>query len=277
MGILNASPESFSRDGQTDLGRQIDLAHRLIDHGAHIIDVGGESGVTNRPPLPATEEIRRIEPLVRAIVDMGAVVSVDTWKTPVARAVLQAGAHLINDVSGLRDPTIAQVCGEFDAGLVIVHTRARPKVKSFPFYSDVRRDVASFVAERIEAAEQLGVAHDSIVVDPGPDFAKTPAQTIASLRDLPTLAALGHPVLLAVSRKDFIGALTGRMPRERDAGTLAAIADGLDLGGSILRVHDVRATSDFLKVRAALRGDTRVDPETHLPERLRREPEELGA
>ena len=277
MGILNASPESFSRDGQTDLGRQIDLAHRLIDHGAHIIDVGGESGVTNRPPLPATEEIRRIEPLVRAIVDMGAVVSVDTWKTPVARAVLQAGAHLINDVSGLRDPTIAQVCGDFDAGLVIVHTRARPKVKSFPFYSDVRRDVASFVAERIEAAEQLGVAHDSIVVDPGPDFAKTPAQTIASLRDLPTLAALGHPVLLAVSRKDFIGALTGRMPRERDAGTLAAIADGLDLGGSILRVHDVRATSDFLKVRAALRGDTRVDPETHLPERLRREPEELGA
>ena len=272
VGIVNASPESFSRDGETDLRRQIDRARGLVEQGAHIIDVGGESGVTNRPPLSVTEEIRRVEPLVRAVVEMGAVVSVDTWKAPVARVVLEAGAHLINDVSGMRDPTIARLCGTFDAGLVIMHTRAAPKVKSFPAYADVGRDVVSFVAKRVEAAEQLGVAPDAIVIDPGPDFAKTPAQTIAVLQDLPVLASLGHPVLLAVSRKDFIGALTGRMPRDRDAGTLAAVAEGLDLGGSILRVHDVRGTADFLKVRAALRGHTRIAPTTRLPERLRREP-----
>ena len=271
MGIVNASPESFSRDGDTDLGRQVDRATLLAEQGADIIDVGGESGVTNRAPISSVEEIRRVEPLVHALVAMGLVVSVDTWKPPVARAVLEAGAHLINDVSGMRDPTIARECGNVGAGLVIMHTRAAPKVKSFPAYDDVRRDVVNFVGKRIEAAEQLGVPHDGIVVDPGPDFAKTPAETITVLRDLPALAALGHPVLLALSRKDFIGALTGRRPRERDAGTLAAIGAGLDAGGSILRVHDVAATVDYLTVRAALRGETSVPSDLMLAEHLRRE------
>jgi dihydropteroate synthase len=272
MGIVNASPESFSRDGDGDLRQQVERAKRLLDEGADLIDVGGESGVTNRPPITSGEEIRRVAPLVEALVDLGAVVSVDTWKAPVVRAALDAGAHLINDVSGLRDPAIAQECGRAGAGLVVMHTRATPKVKSFPRYTDVVHDVVRFLASRVEAAVQLGVARDAIVVDPGPDFAKTPAETIATIRALPRVAALGHPILLAVSRKDFIGALTDRLPRERGAGTLAAIGAGLDLGASILRVHEVAATVDYLAVRSVLRGASTIPPDLSLDEHLRREP-----
>lgn len=272
MGILNASPESFSNDGEDDLDRQIRHAERLVEEGASIIDVGGESGVTNTPPIEPAEEIRRVVPLVARLVERGVVVSVDTWKAPVARAVLSAGAHLINDVSGLRDPALAEACAQHRAALVVMHTRAEPKQKSFPAYADCAQDVISFLTARIAVAEGHGIAREQLIVDPGPDFAKTPAQTVAALRALPNLVDLGRPVLLAVSRKDFIGALTGRMPRERLAGTLAAIGAGIDGGASIVRVHDVGATRDYLTVRAALNGAEPVDDALLLPEHLRREP-----
>jgi len=273
MGVLNTSPESFS-DGvrASTLGSVLRRGHALIEDGADIIDVGGESGVTNRPPLPVGEEIARVVPVVSELVVSGAIVSVDTWKPPVARAALEAGAHLINDVSGLRENEMARHCADFGAGLVLMHTRAEPKVKTFPEYADVVEDVVEFLAERIERAMAHGLHREQIVLDPGPDFAKTPAQTVRVLRHLRHVVSLGRPVLLAVSRKDFIGALNQRRPRERLAGTLAAVAAGLDAGASILRVHDVAATVDFLKVRAALRGEVEVSETLQLPEALRREP-----
>jgi dihydropteroate synthase len=275
MGILNASPESFSDGGlYGTLDTQVARAESLTAAGAAIIDVGGESGVTGVEPVTVDEEIRRVAPLVARLVTLGMVVSVDTWKVPVARAVLAEGAHLINDVSGLRDIGLADVCAESGAGLVLMHTRAEPKRKEFPHYDDVVADVVGFLRERMATAIEAGVTVEGIVLDPGPDFAKTPAQTIEVLTRLDAVAALGRPVLLAVSRKDFIGALTLRRPREREPGTLAAIADGVDRGAAIVRVHDVGAVRDFFTVRAALRGDRAVDPALTLPIELRTQPPE---
>jgi dihydropteroate synthase len=272
MGVVNASPESFSDGGlYATVDQQAARAEELVEAGAAIIDVGGESGVTGMAPLEPADEARRVVPLVARLVDAGFVVSVDTWKPVVARAVLDAGAHIINDVSGLRDPALADACAGAGAALVLMHTRAEPKKKEFPQYDDVVADVVAFLRERMADAVERGVAEDGIILDPGPDFAKTPAQTVAVLRRLDALAALGRPLLLAVSRKDFIGALTLRSPRQRDAGTLAAIGAGVDAGASILRVHDVAAVHDYLTVRAALRGDVAVPDDLHLPVELRRE------
>ena len=272
MGIVNASPESFSDGGRYGtLHDQVVRALELVEQGAHLIDVGGESGVTGIPAIDAEEEIRRVVPLVERLAAEGVRVSVDTWKPSVARAALGAGAQMINDVSGLRDVELADACADAGASLVVMHTRAEPKVKEFPQYEDVAADVVQFIRERVDVALEHGVSAERIVVDPGPDFAKTPAQTVEVLRALPTLCELGYPVLLAVSRKDFVGALTERPPRERDAGTLAAIGAGVDAGASILRVHDVAATVDFLTVRAALTGERPVDPELRLPDELRRQ------
>ncbi|HVM01599.1 MAG TPA: dihydropteroate synthase, partial [Acidimicrobiales bacterium] len=272
MGVLNASPESFSDGAEAaTVERRLARAGELVDQGADLVDVGGESGVTSRAPIPPDEELRRILPLVTELVAAGAIVSVDTWKAPVALAALEAGAHLVNDVSGLADPAIAALCARFGAGLVVMHTRARPKAKEFPPYDDVVDDVRRFLAGRMDEAVGRGLDPESVVLDPGPDFAKTPAQTVAVLSRLGALSALDRPLLLAVSRKDFVGALTGRPPRDRLAGTLAAVGEGTDAGAGIVRVHDVAATRDFLAVRAALRGATPVDPGLRLPEALRRE------
>lgn len=272
MGVVNASPDSFSDGGAArGLDAQARLAHELVEAGADLIDVGGESGRTDRPPLAPREEAARVVPLVERLAGEGLAVSVDTWKPEVARAALAAGALMVNDVSGLREPALADACAETGAGLVVMHTRAAPKRKAFPHYADVRADVLAFLRERLALARERGVGEERLVVDPGPDFAKTPAETVAVLRALPELAALGRPVLLAVSRKDFVGALTRRMPRERLAGTLAALAEGVDAGAHILRVHDVRATADFLAVRAALRGESEPAAGLRLPEELRRE------
>ena len=264
MGIANASPESFSGDGGEGA---VERALALVADGADLIDVGGESGVTGVDPLPAEEEAARVVPVVEALAREGVTVSVDTWKPEVARAAFEAGAAMVNDVSGLRDLELADACAATGAALVVMHTRAEPKVKEFPHYDDLVADVESFLRERVEAARGRGVEEEQIVVDPGPDFAKTPAETVEVLRALPT--GLGRPVLLAVSRKDFVGALTGRPPRERLGGTLAAVGAGVDAGASILRVHDVAAVADFLKVRAALRGDEEVPRDLRLPLGLR--------
>jgi len=271
MGIVNASPESFSDGAATTLAQQVERGRALLAAGASILDVGGESGVTDGAPLDPGVEIDRVVPLVAALVALGATVSVDTWKAPVARAALEAGAHLVNDVSGLADPAVAEACAAHGAGLVVMHTRAAPKVKSFPAYADVAADVAGFLAERLDRARQLGVAAEGVVLDPGPDFAKTPAQTVAVLRDLARIAALGRPLLLAVSRKDFVGALTGRRPRPRLAGTPAPAGAGPAAGASVRRVHDVAEVVDFLAVRSALRGEAEVPERLALAEHLRRE------
>ena len=254
MGIVNANPDSFSDPGPRTLDDLTGDALAQAEAGADMIDVGGESGVTHTAPVSPAEECARVVPLVERLADEGITVSVDTWKAEVADAVLAAGASLINDVSGLRDPAVADACARHDAGLVVMHTRAAPKVKSFPDYEDVVDDVRAFLAERIALACERGVDEDKIVIDPGPDFAKTPDETLAVLRRLPELRGLGRPILLAVSRKDFVGALTGRRPADRLAGTLGAIA-AVGRHADILRVHDVAAVVDFLSVRETLEGE----------------------
>jgi dihydropteroate synthase len=225
------------------------------------------------------EEIARVVPLIERVTgELGALVSVDTYKPAVARAAVAAGACIVNDVSGLRDPALADVCAETGAGLVLMHTRAAPKQRLHdPAYDGlIVADVREFLEERIELATRRGVAFEQLMLDPGPDFAKTPAQTVEVLRGLRGLAELGRPILLAVSRKDFVGALTRRAPRDRLAGTLAAIGHGVQAGAHVLRVHDVAAAADFLAVRAALNHEQEVDPDLRVADSLRWEQGSTG-
>jgi dihydropteroate synthase len=276
MGIVNASPDSFSDGGfAEDVGQRVALASELLAAGADIIDVGGESAITGRPPMAPEREIERVVPVIERIVgELGALVSVDTYKPSVARAAVAAGATIVNDVSGLRDPELAVVCAETGAALVVMHTEAKPKqrLQDPARYADVTAEVIAFLAERLQTARDLGVKEEQLIVDPGPDFAKTPAQTIDLLMRLERLHELGRPILMAVSRKDFIGALTGRSPADRLAGTLAALAHGVDAGAHIFRLHDVAAAADFLAVRAALRGEREVPQDLALDDALRHEP-----
>lgn len=279
MGVVNASPDSFSDRGQTpSLDSQFTRARELVEGGADIVDVGGESGVTDRPPVDPEEEIERVVPLVERVArEFGVLVSVDTYKPPVARAAIAAGAEMVNDVSGLRDPALAEVCASTGSALVLTHTVGAPKQKVLDHpYEDVSAEIAEFLEERIELARRQGVAFEQLVLDPGPDFGKNPAQTVDALAALPALHRLGRPLLLAVSRKDFVGALTGRPPRRRLAGTLAALAHGVEAGAHLLRVHDVDAAADFLAVRAALRGESEVPAGLRLAPELRREPRPGG-
>ena len=185
----------------------------------------------------------------------------DTYRPRVASAAVAAGASIVNDVSGLADPDLIEVVASSGAGLVVMHTRLAPKTRlaaDDAFYDSpgaVVDDVVSFLGSRLELLEAGGVTPEHVILDPGPDFAKTPAQTVAVLRGLPTIVELGRPILLALSRKDVIGAITGRPPRGRAAGTLAAIGVCVGLApNSLLRVHDVEATRDYLAVLAALEG-----------------------
>ena len=273
MGVVNATPDSFSDAGlNRTLDQLLELARELIEAGAEIIDIGGESGVTNRPAVSPREEIERVVPLIERVCgELGARVSVDTYKPEVARAAITAGASIINDVSGLLDARLTDVIAETGAGLVLTHTRAAPKRKLFDRALDGRavEDVEEFLRERISLARERGVEFEQLMLDPGPDLGKTPAQTVEVLRALPRLHELGRPLLLAVSRKDFIGAITGRRPRERLAGTLAAIAHGVADGVHVLRVHDVREAADFLAVDAALTGSTEIDSELRVPDAIR--------
>jgi dihydropteroate synthase len=276
MGVVNATPDSFSdAGGHRTLEDRVDLARSLLDAGADIIDIGGESGVTNQPPVAPEEEIERVVPLIeRVAAELGALVSVDTYKPAVAHAAIAAGAAIVNDVSGLSYLELADVCAGTGAGLVLMHTRAAPKQKLLDPTLDglVGADVKRFLRERMALAMAHGVAFEQLMLDPGPDFGKTPAQTVEVLRELSELHALGRPVLLAVSRKDFIGAITLREPRARLAGTLAAIGHGVDAGAHVLRVHDIADVADYLAVRAALTGEAALESELRLATDLRRVP-----
>jgi dihydropteroate synthase len=270
MGIVNASPDSFSDPGERGVDELAELARSRVRDGAELVDVGGESGRTDRAPVTEEEEIERVAPLTERLAAEGIAVSVDTWRAPVARAVLAAGAVMINDVSGLSDPGVADACAEAGAALVLTHTRLPPKQKGFPDYDDVVRDVVELLGERVAEARARGVEDEQLVLDPGIDLAKTPAESVEVIRRLPELAGLGRPLLLAVSRKDFVGALTERPPSARLAGTLAAVGAAADGGAAILRVHDVAAAADFLRVQDALKTPDGEVP--HLAEELRREP-----
>jgi len=275
VGVVNATPDSFSDRGDRSTSGSIRAVMAHIENGARVIEVGGESNVTNRPAVTAEVEVERILPVVTAAVGAGAIVSIDSYKPEVAKAALEAGAAIVNDISGSGSDEMLRVCSSYGAAMVVMHTEVPPKTQRWDeaLYPDgiITRQI-EFFEDRLAALAAAGINRDQVVIDPGPDFGKTPAQTVESLRGLSELVALNCPIMLAVSRKDFIGALTHRAPGGRAAGTFAALACGLDQGAKLLRVHDVKGTVDFLKVWRALRGESEVPPDLRIAEEIRREP-----
>lgn len=275
MGVVNASPDSFSDGRATDFDAQRARCDELVVAGADIIDIGGQSAITNRPETDAAAETEMVVPLVDWVSTQhpGVLVSVDTYKPTVVDAVLDAGASIINDVSGLLYPEIVPAVARNDAALVIMHTAAEPKVRRQDpeLYADVVGEVYGFLSERLTQVEELGLPRESVILDPGPDFTKTPHQTVEVLRAIDAVRGLDRPVLLALSRKDFLGAITGRSPRGRDAATAAAIAFFAGAPGNIVRVHDVAAARDVVATIEVLAGLRDIPRDYLLPDDIRHE------
>lgn len=257
MGILNLTPDSFSDGGRFhEPSAALRRAAALVEEGADVLDVGGESTRPGAPPVPAEEERARVVPLIRRLRDeLGVPVSVDTRKAEVARAALDAGAEIVNDVSALGDPEMAGVVAEAGAGLVLMHMRGTPEtMQRHTDYADVAGEVAAELEPRLRLALDAGVAPARVVLDPGIGFAKSFEQNLELIARLRVLGRLGRPVLLGPSRKGFLGALLGGRPaEERAAATAGACVAGLQAGARIFRVHDVRTVRDALLVADAVR------------------------
>jgi dihydropteroate synthase len=255
MGILNVTPDSFW-DGGAHAGPESALRHarEMIAAGADIVDIGGESTRPGSPPVGALEEIERIKPVVELLLeDSEAPISIDTRKAGVAREMLRAGAHMINDVSGLEhDPDMAALLAESGASVVIMHMRGTPEnMQSHTDYGDVVDDVKRELAGRVAKAEAAGILPEKIVIDPGIGFAKTAQQSIELIARLDELGDLGRPVLLGPSRKSFIGKTLGLDPQDRLEATIASCIFGVRKGARILRVHDVGPVSRAMRMHAA--------------------------
>lgn len=250
MGILNVTPDSFSDGGQHNaLDAALEHAHRMLNEGAVIIDVGGESTRPGSDEVSIGEEIDRVIDVVRVLSDEGVCVSIDTRHAEVARAAIDMGASIINDVSGFRDPAMVKVATECDAGLVVMHMKGEPKtMQNDPQYEDVVAEVRDYLRNRATELEAAGIAHDRICIDPGPGFGKTPSQTLEMVRNYHEFARLGYPLMAAFSRKSFIGyAYNIDNPAERDAASAAEALLACELGASVVRTHNVAMTVEALK------------------------------
>ncbi len=255
MGVINVTPDSFSDGGAfLDSASAIDHGRALVRQGAEILDVGGESTRPGAEPVPAGEEMRRVVPVVAALADAGAQLSVDTSKEEVARAALDAGATYVNDVTAFRAaPGIAALVAERAADCCLMHMLGEPRtMQESPRYGDVVDDVKAFLSERLAFAVAEGIAEERISLDPGIGFGKTMAHNLELLRRLDELTALGRPIVVGTSRKSFLGKLTGREVDERLPGTLATNVLALARGARVFRVHDVGAVHDALTVAAAV-------------------------
>jgi len=257
MGIVNVTSDSFS-DGGLYLDAEAAVAHgrELASQGADIVDVGGESTRPGAKEVPADEELARTEPVVAALASDGIPVSIDTSKTHVAEAAIAAGAAMVNDVTALRaDPGLAGLCADRGCEVVLMHMLGTPRtMQDAPEYDDVVDDVRAFLAERVQAAVDSGIAEERIWVDPGIGFGKTVEHNLELLRRLGELRDLGRPIAVGTSRKSFLGRLTGREVTERLGGTIASNVLALRAGAGALRVHDVREVADAAKVAAAISG-----------------------
>ena len=255
MGVLNITPDSFSDGGQfVDQAAALARAERMLEQGATIIDVGGESTRPGATPVSIEEELRRVIPAVRALVARGALVSIDTSKPEVIRAALEAGAHLVNDVYALRRPGALEAAARGSAAVCVMHMQGEPRsMQQSPRYDDVVRDVAAFLAERVTACESVGIARDRLLVDPGFGFGKTVEHNLELLRNLRATAPEGLPILAGLSRKSMLATLTGRPVEARLAGSLALAFAALEGGARIILCHDVAETCDVVKVWSALR------------------------
>lgn len=268
MGILNINDDSFSGDGRLDHRWALGRAREMVAEGADIIDVGGESARTNREAVPPGEELRRVLPFLagfdEAVADavprdpeqvFPPLVSLNTWRPEVVEGSLGAGFDLLNDMGALPDDTNARLCASIGAALLIMHSQGSPKVPHrHATYPDVMEEIVAFFARKTALAREAGIAPGGIVLDPGIDFAKQVDDNLRILRELDRLAALGHPVLVPVSRKSVIGRVLGiRDARQRDAGTVACIVSCILRGASILRVHNINAAWFAVRTATALR------------------------
>ncbi|MBF23204.1 MAG: dihydropteroate synthase [Pusillimonas sp.] len=254
MGILNITPDSFS-DGslhfQTD--RAIAHARRLIDEGADIIDIGAESTRPGAQPVDVEQELQRLLPVIEALRPHNVPISVDTFKPLVMQRALQAGADMINDIYGFRQPGAIEAVADSNCGLCVMHMQGEPRtMQSAPRYDDVVADIRAFLVERVEALQTAGVNTSRVVIDPGFGFGKTAAQNYALLRRIAELQFDNYPLVVALSRKSMIGHVTGREARDRLGGSVAGALAGIARGAKIVRVHDVALTLDAIKVWQAV-------------------------
>ena len=256
MGILNVTPDSFS-DGGRYLDRERALAHarQMRDDGADLIDIGGESSRPGALPVAEEDELARVMPLVAALATEGIAIAVDTRKPVVMREAVAAGAAMINDIAALTAPGAIEACAGVDVGVCLMHMQREPQtMQAAPSYDDVVVEVRDFLAARAAACVDAGIARERIALDPGFGFGKTLAHNLTLLRSLGTLKATGYPVVAGLSRKGSLGEITGRSVDERMPASLAAALCAVLHGAAIVRVHDVRATVDALKVWAAVEG-----------------------
>lgn len=257
MGILNATPDSFSDGGRFfEKNAAIEHGLRMASEGADWVDVGGESTRPHAEPVPVEEELRRVIPVVEALAANGVTVSIDTMKAPVARAALEAGAQIVNDVSALSmDVSMASVCREYDAPVVLMHMRGDPKTMQFDVeYDDVMSTVFAYLAERIAYAVRHGIADNKIIIDPGVGFGKAESGNLALIRNLGELKTLGRPILVGASRKSFIGKITGEEVDNRLNSTIAAHTAAIMNGANIVRTHDVAAAKSAALMVDAITG-----------------------
>ncbi len=258
MGVLNVTPDSFSDGGRHfEPAAAIRRALQMADEGADLLDVGGESTRPRSDPVLAHEEWRRVGPVLEAVTrKLDVPISIDTRKPEIAEKALQAGASIVNDVTGLRDPRMVGIIAQAGAGAVIMHMRGDPKtMQDDPRYEDVVRQVRDFLDERVRSASANGVAREAVAVDPGIGFGKSVAHNLSLLRGLGTIAAIGVPIVVGVSRKSFIGALGGAEAGERLPGSLAAATLAVAHGAHVVRAHDVAETVRAMRVAdAVLRG-----------------------
>jgi dihydropteroate synthase len=262
MGIVNVTPDSFS-DGGAHFGARAAIEHalRLVEEGADLLDLGGESTRPGAAPVGVQEELDRVMPVVEAFAGGSVPVSVDTGKPEVMRAVLAAGASLINDVCGLRAPGALDAVAASGAAVCVMHMQGEPRTMQLaPAYGDVVKEVGGFLHERVVACEAAGIGRARILADPGFGFGKTTAHNLELLRRLPELeAAAGVPLLAGLSRKSMLGQLTGRPVGERIHASVAAALAAVARGAAVVRVHDVAATRDALAVWGAVQGGIPVD------------------
>lgn len=258
MGVLNTTPDSFS-DGGAFLDHAAAIEHglRMLAEGAAIIDVGGESTRPGSEGVEPAEQIRRTQPVIEALAKQGAKVSIDTTSALVARAAIDAGAVIVNDITaGQGDPAMLKLVAETEVAIVLMHMQGTPRtMQAQPLYADVVKEVAEYLQIRAKAAEREGVARHRILLDVGIGFGKTLDHNLALLRHHSNLAQFGYATVLGTSRKGFIGKLTNRpVASERIMGTAATIAWGLTNGADILRVHDVAQMREVVEVITAIRG-----------------------
>jgi dihydropteroate synthase len=248
MGIVNLVADSFSGDGLADVPAAIEFAHRQVADGADMIDIGAESARANRGVMPAEEEAAQLIRFIDAW-DSPVPLSINTWRPEVARRVLPRGGHLLNDIGGLPTDENARICAETGAALLIMHTVGEPKVPhTHIVHADVMQTLRAFFADKIGLAEAVGVPADSIVLDPGIDFAKQRGDNLRILARVDALAEFERPILLPISRKTVIGDVLGVPPAERDAGTVACLVSGMLRGARIFRVHNVKAAAQAIRI-----------------------------